>query len=256
MAYDIDGRQNDRMENYIVDNVQLLLFDLDDTLFDYDLCWEYGVKAALAKHGLTKDLEQESLYATFVKHDGALWRQFTDGLLSLPEQRVQRFQNTLRDFGMFPSEEHAVSFQELFIELHTAYITPDMMVTNIIADLSKRFRLGIVTNGGPEQWTKVSKLELEGYFPPETIFASDVLGCSKPNRRIFDLALTHFNIESDCAIFVGDSWENDVVGSVEAGLRAIWLNRRNHRASTNHQPLATIHSLSELPNVIAALKPT
>jgi FMN phosphatase YigB (HAD superfamily) len=100
------------MENYIVDNVQLLLFDLDDTLFDYDLCWEYGVKAALAKHGLTKDLEQESLYATFVKHDGALWRQFIDGLLSLPEQRVQRFQNTLRDFGMFPSEEHAVSFQD------------------------------------------------------------------------------------------------------------------------------------------------
>ncbi|MCP4047544.1 MAG: HAD family hydrolase, partial [Gammaproteobacteria bacterium] len=47
----------------------------------------------------------------------------------------------------------------------------------------------------------------------------------KPNPEIFNLAMQKANVEPQACIYVGDNYYDDAVGSSEAGMRALILNR-------------------------------
>lgn len=54
---------------------------------------------------------------------------------------------------------------------------------------------------------------------------SQEIAVAKPDPRLFQLALRRAACAAEDAVFVGDSWEADVVGAQRAGIRPIWLNR-------------------------------
>jgi putative hydrolase of the HAD superfamily len=54
---------------------------------------------------------------------------------------------------------------------------------------------------------------------------SEEAGVSKPDPRIFEMALERANARAGEAVMVGDSWANDVEGARAAGIRAVWFNR-------------------------------
>ncbi|MDG0841875.1 HAD-IA family hydrolase [Staphylococcus equorum] len=56
------------------------------------------------------------------------------------------------------------------------------------------------------------------------IFISEDIGSEKPDSAAF-LKVDHMlNIKPEDTIYVGDSWENDVTGSLNAGMKPIWFN--------------------------------
>lgn len=57
------------------------------------------------------------------------------------------------------------------------------------------------------------------------IIDSGVVGLEKPDRRIFDHALTALGAAAP-GIHIGDSWPADIAGALGAGWRAIWFGRR------------------------------
>lgn len=61
----------------------------------------------------------------------------------------------------------------------------------------------------------------------DLLVTSEDVGVAKPDPVIFYHTLQRCGITADAAIMVGDSWSNDIIGAHAAGLRAIWLNRRN-----------------------------
>jgi len=54
---------------------------------------------------------------------------------------------------------------------------------------------------------------------------SEKAGVKKPNREIFHLALSELKVSAGDAVFLGDSWKNDVLGAGSAGIPAVWFNR-------------------------------
>lgn len=54
---------------------------------------------------------------------------------------------------------------------------------------------------------------------------SQEISAAKPDPRLFQLALSRAGCAPQEAMFVGDSWEADVVGAQRAGLRPVWVNR-------------------------------
>ena len=48
---------------------------------------------------------------------------------------------------------------------------------------------------------------------------------AKPDRRIFEAALSTAGARADQSTMLGDSWSSDVLGAEGAGIRPVWFNR-------------------------------
>jgi putative hydrolase of the HAD superfamily len=50
------------------------------------------------------------------------------------------------------------------------------------------------------------------------------VGFSKPEKRIFELALNMLNVQPEVALYVGDDIEKDIGGCQNANIKGIWFN--------------------------------
>ena len=91
----------------------------------------------------------------------------------------------------------------------------------ILERLRERVALGVVSNF----YGNVGHiLHDEGLAPlMTTIIDSNRVGLSKPDPAIFALAVRDFGCRPEEVLYVGDSFEKDVVGARAAGLRSAWL---------------------------------
>ena len=130
-------------------------------------------------------------------------------------------------------------YQQLIIELnisgisreslHLDYINefsnccvPFPNLINMLESLKDRsIRLGIITNGkGKFQMDNIKALGIENYF--DTILISEREGIKKPNPEIFKRALSKLDAAAYESMYVGDHPENDVLGSKNVGMLAVW----------------------------------
>lgn len=109
--------------------------------------------------------------------------------------------------------------------------------------------MGIISNGDSrQQRQKLDQLHIRELFDP-VIISSD-LGISKPDPRIFQEACRQAGKRPQECIYVGDNFKVDIVGSRNAGLEGIWLNRTGEKRNEEEADLSIIRSLAELPNII------
>ena len=81
----------------------------------------------------------------------------------------------------------------------------------------------LISNGFKESTElKVSKNGLNVYF--ENVVISEVVGFNKPDRAIFNHALSLANAGITESIMIGDSLEADIRGAQDYGMKAIYFN--------------------------------
>ncbi len=215
--------------------IELLCFDLDDTLLDTEAGAPSRFEAAVrALRSMRPDL------------DGAtIARAVERGLRTHPtEGRVANF---IADVGVTDSADVA--------ELRTAYFAAMADVADAITGaqealtaLADHFRLAIVTNGPSEQQRR--KLDRSGLGAQVNwIVISDEVGVEKPHRAIFEHVRGLTGIEAARTAHVGDSLLTDVAGANAAGLMSIWVRNSLVRATPDRPeltPHATIGHVREL----------
>ncbi len=91
----------------------------------------------------------------------------------------------------------------------------NQQVAELIAGLSSRYLLGIVSNHPPglEEWLK--EWRILGFF--DTVVSSGEVGVAKPDGRIFQIALERLGVETVETIFIDDTLEH-VLAAQELGL--------------------------------------
>ena len=91
----------------------------------------------------------------------------------------------------------------------------------VLERLRPRVALGVVSNF----YGNVDRLLDEAGIAPllATIIDSTRVGLSKPDPEIFALAVRQLACEPGTVLYVGDSFEKDVVAAHAAGLRTAWL---------------------------------
>ena len=113
--------------------------------------------------------------------------------------------------------------------------------------LSKKFKLGSISNGN----ASVEKVGL-GHLIEHAVSASE-LKVAKPDSLIYHSLVEHFKVEAHQVLYVGDDPLFDVVGSLEAGLKAIWINRENKPWPDDLPPpqhqISDLHELEVLLDV-------
>jgi len=231
----------------MLNDVRLILFDLDDTLIDFDNYWPDSIKETASLHPLVRDMDQRLFFESFCELDGIYEQLYLDQKITIQQFRQRRFIETMARFGIEVQVNDADSFDRMCTAVRKKFMKPNADVTHLIERLSTSYRLGIVTNGTLEQQLdKIEALGVHKYFPRETVFVSDDVGYDKPSPEIYRLVLDRFGEQPDKTLFVGDSWRNDVWGPGQLGLRTVWLNRKGVSVPDTHKPTCVIRHIREL----------
>ena len=112
---------------------------------------------------------------------------------------------------------------------------------------SRGVRLGIVSNTTNPGFMKDYErecLDLDRYFE-FSIYSSEV-PYRKPHPSIFELAKNRLGIDAKEILYVGDHFENDVLGAQGVGFHAAWINRKRLEQEGCDCPDYELQSLTDL----------
>jgi putative hydrolase of the HAD superfamily len=94
----------------------------------------------------------------------------------------------------------------------------------LLTTLMNYAKLGVVTNGLVEpQMEKLQACKIDKLV--DYVIISETVGYKKPSRELFEAALEKVNVKPSDAVYVGDSWECDIMPAIAVGMKAVWLNR-------------------------------
>ena len=200
-----------------------VLFDVDDTLYDQTVPF----KEAYAQYfGDKPPVPAEVIYPVTRKYSDQVYSQAMSGQITMEELYIYRVQKAFEEYNITITVEEALAFQKVYAD-RQRHIHMSETMEKILAYCAGKAKLGIITNGpSAHQWNKVKSLQAERWILHENIFVSGDVGAEKPERKIFDHAKQMMKLEDAEIWFVGDSYELDVKGAVNAGWNAVWMNRR------------------------------
>lgn len=212
-----------------------ILFDLDETLIERtQSIAQYAQRLHDDWGDRLAPTDVSTIAATILAADGRGYRPrqelFADLVQQLPWQTPPEVAAIAAHWNTwFPLS--SVARQGLLETLSTLH--------------AQGIRLGVITNGAAQrQQPKIDVLQIRAYL--STIVVSETVQISKPDPRIFALALAEVDCAAAQAWFVGDHPLNDVVGATAAGLRAIWLTGIHPWPAEHPAPRWHIASLTEL----------
>jgi 2-haloacid dehalogenase len=195
-----------------------LLFDADDTLFDFSRAEANALKWTIEQSGLAFQPEYAPLYTRFNK---IVWKEFEKGALSSLDLRVKRFQLFFDNLGIpiDPAPVSALYMQNLALGV-------DLLegALEVVQTLKKEHHLALVTNGLKDvQRPRLERSLLKDGF--EKVFISEEMGAAKPARAFFDAVFTAINQPAlEKVLIIGDSLSSDMRGGVDYGIHTCWYN--------------------------------
>jgi len=232
----------------------LITFDLDNTLWDVE---PVIVRADQAMFHWFEDrfpgFNQAFDQAALFKIKKQLFDESKALQADISRLRVEVYRIALHQFGL-PKEEAELVAQTAFNYFHEWRQKVDLYpgTKKVLWQLSNHYRLAVITNGNADVYHP--DVGLADSF--EFAVRADKEGIAKPSAQIFEKAASLANLDVTNLIHVGDNVHDDVNGINQVGGRSIWFNRHGARRwqdTWQGRPDAEVHSLEELPEVIAAL---
>lgn len=222
-------------------SIRGVVFDLDDTL--YDMAQPFC--AAMRRlYGERAEFDLPALFLSFRQYSDERFEESQTGKISMDEFYIYRIRMTLQEAGVQTTDAQALAFQRVYMGLqYQIKLSPT--IVRLLTDLRTRVKLGIITNGEPvHQRKKIASLGISKWIKEEAIIISGDHKFHKPDQRIFQLMAERLELDGTQLLHVGDAFDLDVVGAVEAGWDAVWFNRRSRSMPQNGTEL----SFSEVPS--------
>lgn len=114
-------------------------------------------------------------------------------------------------------------------------------VFEVIPELSKNYKLGLVSDTWPSQERVYRNAGLRKYF--STFVMSAILGVRKPDELMFKTALSELNVKPEEAIFIDDSIKN-IQGAQKLGINTLLMVRGENQNNTSN--VEHINSISDI----------
>jgi HAD superfamily hydrolase (TIGR01549 family) len=228
-------------------SIAVVLFDLDDTLFDHWGCTRAALGALRARHEPFRAWPFDAFDAAHRSLLEALHLDVLAGRLTVDEARLQRFRRLFEQAGHPASDALARDTAAEYRQVYVANWRPVAGALALLRALRGRVTTGIVTNNVAAE--QHQKIEACGFGPyVDAVVISEEAGVAKPDPRIFELALTRLGHAREASVMVGDAWQTDIVGALAAGICPIWFNRFG--AASPDQSVAEITDLEPIMDVV------
>ncbi len=159
-----------------------------------------------------------------------------------------------REFGRFDPEKRHLFQIEIPNTMFTPYLYESQGIeialsnSEILGYLkNKGIRTGVISNisyASSVVAERINRLLPENAF--EFIITSSNFMFRKPNKRIFDLALEKAELQPDEVWYIGDQYECDVKGALNAGLLPVWYIGAIDLPYTEDTNILTVKTWNEI----------
>jgi putative hydrolase of the HAD superfamily len=221
-----------------VNQLQAIIFDLDDTLYSEEDFVLSGFRAVADWAAEKLGIESQ------------------EGYISLSSLYHQGIRNNTFDFWL---SLHQVETSDITIKLidvyrnHSPNINPFPEINTLLQNLSRFYKIGLVSDGYlAVQKRKLAALKLEHFF--DAIVFSDELGREnwKPSIEPFKKVLEKLHTTPKHSIYIGDNPKKDFFGARQLGMYTIQIKHQKSEygelepPTSNHAPNEILFSLKEL----------
>ncbi len=226
----------------IIHNYDWLIFDADNTLFDYDKAEKLALLNTLNDFDIEYD--KESIIDVYHKINHKIWMDFEKGLIKsqaeIKRKRTHQLFEVLqvdRDIEQF-ANEYLVNLSKNGHLLENAI--------HVIQNLAISHQMIIMTNGMTNvQRPRFKASPITQYF--QHIVISEEIRHSKPSKEIFDHAFELMGYpQKSKVMMIGDNLGSDVQGGINYGIDTIWFNPNSHKVK--HQATYEVRDLLEFIN--------
>lgn len=226
---------------------QWLLFDADNTLFDFNAAEEYALSRTLTHFGAPVAEETKNIYK---KVNRSLWDAFERGEITQEQILANRF-------PLFLQAAHIQGDGETWSRCYVDSLASCAVLLPGAEDLCRRaaqhYTLCLATNGVPYiQRSRLERSPIARYFG-DRVFISGEMGCQKPDKQFFETILTALGAKSQRGrvLVIGDSLSSDIRGAFNARLDSVWLRWPSSKAGAV-KPTYEVESLAQLGQFLNA----
>ena len=227
--------------------IRNVLFDLDDTLFDFHKAEKIALTKTLVHFGIDPTEETLALYSTI---NAAHWKRLELGEISREEVKVGRYRELFKTIGVECDPVKATAYYESMLAIGH-YFMPG--APELLGELYRKYRLYIVSNGTAKvQEGRIGSSGIAKYM--DGIFISQILGANKPDKQFFDVCFAEIpDFSLSETVIIGDSLSSDIKGGINAGITTVWFNPKGIENNNDIKPDYTIKELSEVPGLLSQI---
>ncbi|MFC1998562.1 YjjG family noncanonical pyrimidine nucleotidase [Chloroflexota bacterium] len=217
-----------------------LLFDADNTLFDYDKAEAMALQATFEQFG---HVFNPTYLDAYRRINERVFELYAQGSITNKDVRYGRFEQLSKALGI---ELDCIPFGDTHISnlAGGAYLFDG--AEEAVGALSKKASMAIITNGLLDvSKPRVAKSTIGSYF--KDIVSAEEIGVSKPNAGFFEITLGRIgNPSKEELLIIGDNLISDIKGGYDFGIDTCWFNPK--RLTHNHDIEITyeINHLSQL----------
>ena len=200
-------------------SIKAVVFDLDNTLYDYDAC------NALAEKKLFRAIADElcvpeETAAVYLKKAKANIKEQLGSEVAASHNRLLYMQNICEQAGANPFK-----FAMYFYSVYWDTMLESMILFDYVNPLieklkSKGIKIGILTDlTAYIQYRKIEKLGIGDKI--DCFVSSEEAGAEKPSGLMFDLMIKKLNVSPEEVLMIGDSEKKDIIGAKAIGMQTM-----------------------------------
>lgn len=221
-----------------------ILFDIDDTLFDFALTEANALHNTFMEYELPNGMAD--YHASYRKISHVLWSRLEKGEINLRDLGVERFKRLFLEHEL---KKDAGLFSQSYLG-HLGKEVHLMPGAEELCDRLADLQLAVITNGfGEVQHARIQNSPLFGKF--QHIVVSEETGFQKPHFGIFEYAFEKLGItDKSKVLMVGDSLASDIQGGNGYGIDTCWFNPLGIENRSAITPTYEIKDLLELESIV------
>ena len=187
-----------------------------------------------------------------------LWREtFSDRETGVFRTIEENIWHVCQRLGIQRDASQVTAAARLRLDLYRRSLVPRPgSVETLVALRSAGFRIGLVSNASAQ----TNELWLETPMAPlvDAPVFSCAAGMSKPDPRIYHLALEGLGLAADTCLFVGDGGSGELEGARRVGLHPVLIRVPGDDLDDPHRPEAkewqgpTVSAISEVLGLVTA----
>lgn len=230
--------------------IKAVFFDFYYTLGVWGRSLKPRVQEIATRYGVEIDWERYAAARENLYSDASDSDPTAHTLLGTMQEIVESYCEFVRELGV---QEHVDQITwELLQSEHSLFAANaatlyDDTIPTLEHLRDAGFKLAIVSNWDTPLDPLTERLGIADYFDAITASHDERVKSAKPDPHIFNYTLAKVGVSAEETVHVGDTYEADIVGARNVGIRPILIDRDGTQTGKWDE---TIQSLSELPALL------
>ena len=203
-------------------NYRYLLFDADNTLFDFDKCEK---EAFLSLSDLDPIAFNDSTFVLYHKINDELWKKAEKGMITKAALKTERFRLFFNSIGICIDDQSVQNYAKEYVSRLSCQNVLVEGAYGLLEYLYTYYDIYIITNGlASVQRKRFANSSINKFI--KGLFISEEIGYDKPDVRYFIHVMSSIgSLDTSDYLIIGDSLSSDIKGAENAEIDSVYFNK-------------------------------